>query len=407
MAAILIRPWGVSEALAALAGAVLMVATGCLPPAELVGLLAGQWNVYGFFLGLMVITAFAEQAGVFEALTSWIARRAAPSARRLYAGIFLAGAGVTAFLSNDATALILTPAVYALAVRLRLPVLPFMYGCTFVADGASFLLPFSNPINLFLVDRFRLSLGGFLGHLLLPSLFSIGFNLALFLVVFRKQLGVEYLVSDLPPQKRVSDRFFRSALVVLCATGGAYLLASLLGAPLSVVALGGAVGLGALALRYGVLDVKLLLREISWSLFVFITAMFVVIKAVEDLGITRTLGALLARSAGSSPFLSALLTASLAAFGANLLNNVPMALLMTSGLRQLGPSPHAGLLYAAIVGVDIGPNLTTVGSLATIVWMFMLRKRGVEVTSLAYFKLGVLVVPAVLLAASALIWIGV
>ena len=138
LALIVIRPHGVTEATAALGGAAILLLGGFIGPVEALGTLGSQWNVYGFFLGLMTISALADHAGVFEAVTQLAARWAAGSALRLYIGVFLVGVVITAFLSNDATALILTPVVYALVTRLRLPALPFMFACTFIADTASF-----------------------------------------------------------------------------------------------------------------------------------------------------------------------------------------------------------------------------------------------------------------------------
>jgi arsenical pump membrane protein len=183
---ILIRPYRISEALAAAVGAVLMLLAGILSLPQAFQVVRGEWNIYGFFLGLMTISALADQAGVFNSLAALAGHWAGGSARKLYLGIFLIGALITAMLSNDATALILTPAVYALVTRLRLPALPFMFACTFIADTASFLLPVSNPINILVLDQFGGGLGVFLRYLALPVLFCIVFNIALFFRLFGK-----------------------------------------------------------------------------------------------------------------------------------------------------------------------------------------------------------------------------
>ena len=140
------RPYRISETLASSVGAVLMLLGGYVRPSEAASMLLHEWNVYGFFLGLMAISALADQAGIFEMLAYRAGRWARGSGLRLYLAVFAIGTGITAFLSNDATALILTPVVYALVTRLRLPVMPFMFACTFIADTASFLPPVSNPV---------------------------------------------------------------------------------------------------------------------------------------------------------------------------------------------------------------------------------------------------------------------
>jgi arsenical pump membrane protein len=406
LVAIMVRPYRLPEAAAAAGGAVAMLLAGIVRPAEAARTLAGQLNVYGFFLGLMTIAAVADQAGLFTALAGLAGRWARGSSRRLLVGIFAVGAVITAFLSNDATALILTPAVLALVTRLRLPVLPYVFACTFVADTASFLLPVSNPINVLILDGLGGDLGAFLGHLLLPALLCIAVNLGAFLFLFRADLRQGYRTADLPPLDPPHRPFFRATVAILAVTAAAFVLASALEVPVALVALGGAVALLGAAAVHRQLSPGRLRREISWSLFVFVSGMFVVVRGVEDLGLTRAFGAALLSLAGQDPLRATLLTAAGAALGSNLINNVPMALVMISALRGAGPGPaHQGLTWAAVLGCDLGPNLTTVGSLATMLWLLILRRKGLEVSSVQYLKLGLALVPALLVLGSVLIWL--
>ena len=407
LTAIMTRPFRMSEALSAAIGAILMLVFRFLSPIEAVRLLLGEWNIFGFFLGLMTIAAIADQAGIFEVLANQTARLAGGSASKLFFGVFMVGTLLTAFLSNDATALILTPAVYAMVTRLRLPVLPFMFVCTFIADTASFLLPVSNPINILILESFGSGLGIFLHYLFLPALFCIILNVGLFWFLFRAELRRGFKLSDLPVVELPSPAYFRFTLVSLGAIAVAFVLASFFRAPLSIVALSGAAILLVGSRRYGRLSWVRLKGEISWSLFLFIGAVFLIIRAVKDLGLTDSFGALLIHLAGFSPLWSTLITAAGSALGANLINNVPMALVMVPTLHGLIAADQAriGLVYAAIMGCDLGPNLTTVGSLATMFWLVILRRRGLEVSSIEYFKLGVLIVPIMLAVGSVLIWL--
>lgn len=407
LAAIMIRPFRVSEAAAAGGGAVLMLLCRFLSPGEALRLLLGEWNICGFFLGLMVIAAIADQACIFEVLANQTARMAKGSARRLFLGVFVVGAVLTAFLSNDATALILTPAVYALVTRLRLSVLPFMFVCTFIADTASFLLPVSNPINIVILDSFGAGLGPFLHYLLLPALFCIALNTAAFLALFRKDLRLRYSPDDLPAARPAAPAYFRFTAAALGVIAAAFVLASIFRTPLSLIALSGAAALLIGSLRYRRLDWVRLRGEISWSLFVFIGGIFLVIRGVGNLGLTGRFSAGLAALAGSSPLWATLFTAAASALGANLINNVPMALLMVPTLHGVMSAGrvHPGLVYAAVMGCDLGPNLTTVGSLATMFWLLILRRKGLEVSSIEYFKLGILVVPVMITGGAVLIWL--
>ncbi|HET6421434.1 MAG TPA: ArsB/NhaD family transporter [Geobacteraceae bacterium] len=403
---VMARPRGISEAAAAAGGAALMLLGGYVRPAEAISLLLKDWNVYGFFLGLMAISALADHAGIFEMLARQACRCARGSGLRLYMAVFFVGVAITAFLSNDATALILTPVVYALVTRLRLPVMPFMFACTFIADTASFVLPVSNPINILVLNSFGGGLSTFLRYLLLPGLFCIGLNIALFVWLFRRDLRIQFDLADLPEVKLPDRRLFHFTAATLILIAVAYVAASATRFPLSIVALGGGGLLLAGAYRYRCLNTARLGREISWPLFVFITGMFIVVRAVENLGLTAAFGRGILQLADGSPLQAVLITALGTALGANLINNVPMALLMISVLGNIpaGSIKH-GMVYATIFGADLGPNLTTVGSLATMLWLLILRRKGLDISTLEYFKLGVTVVPVMIVAGSLLIWL--
>ncbi len=403
---IMVRPSGVSEAAAAAGGAVLMLMGGYVRPAEAASLLLNNWNVYGFFLGMMAISALADQAGIFDMLAYRAGKWARGSGLRLFLALFAVGMTITAFLSNDATALILTPVVYALVTRLRLPVMPFVFACTFIADTASFFLPVSNPINILVLDAFGGGLATFLRYLLLPSLFCIGLNMAVFVWLFRRDIWACYSLSDLPEVELPNRQFFNFSSATLVLIAIAYLTAAATQFPISFVALGGSGLLFLGAAWYRCLDTTRLYREISWSLFLFITGLFIVVRAVENLGLTAAFGRELLQLAGYSPLKAILVTAGGTALGANLINNVPMALVMISVLGTIhASSSNRVLIYAAIIGADLGPNLTTVGSLATMLWLLILRRRGLEVSTREYFKLGVTVVPAMIVIGSLLIWL--
>jgi arsenical pump membrane protein len=176
---------------------------------------------------------------------------------------------------------------------------------------------------------------------------------------------------------------------------------------LSAVALGGAALLLAGAARYRQLEVGRLRREISWSLFLFISGMFVVVQAVEDLGLTQAFGTALLGLGRGSVLGTVVVTTVGTALGANLINNVPMALVMTSALRSVhvAAGTQQALIYATIFGADLGPNLTTIGSLATMLWLVILRRRGLDVSTLDYIKLGLTVVPVMLVVGALLIWL--
>jgi arsenical pump membrane protein len=407
---IMIRPFKWDEALIALTGGALMLLLGLLPPLQAFTTLLNDWNTFLFFLGMMSLSALAEVAGLFDWLAVQAARLAHNSPSRLLLNIFLLGSLISMVLSNDATALILTPIVYSLVTRLRLSVLPYLFACTFIADTASFLLPVSNPINIIVLSKFPLDLWTFLRLLLLPSLLVIGINIAVFFLLYRRHLRGQFDMKRLPSAQSSIKHpaYFRYTCGILLLVAVAYVLASASRFPLSIVALGGAALLLVGTLWWKRTTIQHLGKEISWSIFGFIAGMFVVVQAVEDTGLTAAFGQLLLHLSGGTSFGAIMIGTLGAALGTNIVNNVPMAVVMSSalgGLPQANPSVHLGFVAATIFGCDLGPNLTTVGSLATVLWLLILRRRNLDVSGMDYFKVGVLVTPLMLLAGAFVIWL--
>jgi arsenical pump membrane protein len=391
-------------------GAAALLLLGLIRPADAALTLLRDWNTFLFFLGMMGLSAMAEAAGLFDWLAVQAARLAARSAKRLFFNVFLLGTAITMIFSNDATALILTPVVYVLVTKLRLPVLPYLFACTFIADTASFLLPISNPINIIVMSHFPLPLFTFLRLLFLPCLVVIAINFGIFFLLYRSQLKGTFNLDRLPSSESAIKHpaYFRYTLCVLAIVAPSYVLASAFQFPLSVVAITGALLLMGGALYWKRITLPEAGKGISWSIFGFIAGMFIVVRAIEDTGLTVKFGNLLLRLSGGGSFGAVMVGAFGSALGTNLINNVPMAVVMNSALgsvQHAAPAIRNGFVAATIFGCDLGPNLTTVGSLATILWLLILRERDVEISGLDYFKVGVLVTPVMLFAGALTIWL--
>src|SRR6266704_4056397 len=406
----MVRPWKTNEALIALAGAGLLLTLGLISPADALSTLAHDWNTFFFFLGLMSISVLADVAGLFDWLAFQAARLSRNSARRLFLNTFLLGTLISMILSNDAKALILTPIVYTLVTRLRLPVLPYLFACTFIADTASFLLPVSNPINIIVLSTFRLDLWTFLRLLFIPSLVVIGINIGVFFLLYRRQLRGSFDPKRLP-SAAASIRhqgYFRYTCIVLMVVALAYIFAAATQFPLSIVALAGALLLLIGSLRWKQATIRDIGKHISWPIFGFIAGMFIVVRAVEETNLTSQFGQLLLHLSGGSSFGAVMVGTAGAAVGTNLINNVPMAVVLTSalhGVQYTSASTRLGFIAATIFGCDLGPNLTTVGSLATVLWLLILRRRNLEVSGLDYFKIGIIVTPLMLVVGALTIWL--
>jgi arsenical pump membrane protein len=410
LAGIMTRPFRWSESNIAMSGAATLLLLGLIRPADAALTLLRDWNTFLFFLGMMGLSAMAETAGLFEWLAVKAARLARRSAARLFLNVFLLGIVITLIFSNDATALILTPVVYVLVTRLRLPVLPYLFACTFIADTASFLLPISNPINIIIMSRYPLHLLTFLRLLFVPSLVVIAINFGIFYLLYRKQLRGSFDIDHLPTSEKAIKHqpYFRYTLWVLAFIAPSYVLASAFQFPLSIVAIAGALLLLCGALFWKRTTLLESGKSISWSIFGFIAGMFVVVRAIEDTGLTIKLGNLLLRLSRGTSFGAVMVGTAGSALGTNLINNVPMAVVMNSSLgsvQHVAPAIRNGFIAATMFGCDLGPNLTTVGSLATILWLLILRQRGVDVSGLDYFKVGVMVTPVMLFAGALTIWL--
>lgn len=407
---IMTRPFRWNEAMIAMGGAGLLLLLGLISPVDAFSTLCRDWNTFLFFLGMMALSALAEAAGLFDWLAVQAARFAQQSARRLFLNIFLLGSLISMVLSNDATALILTPVVYVLVTKLRLPVLPFLFACTFIADTASFLLPVSNPINIIILSHFPLDLLTFLRLLLLPSLIVIGINIGVFFLLYRHELQGQFKPERLPSaNETIKHRgYFRYTYLVLIGVAIAYVLASATRVPLSLIAAGGAFLLLIGALGWKQSTLRETGKRISWSIFGFIAGMSIVVRSIEDTGLTAAFGNWLLQLSGGNSFGAVMVGTAGAALGTNLINNIPMAVVMASALGSMRHAPVAvqhGFLAATMFGCDLGPNLTTVGSLATVLWLLILRRQGIDVSGLDYFKVGVIVTPIMLLAGALTIWL--
>jgi len=407
---IMLRPFKWNEAMFAMAGAVLLLLLGLINPLDALHVLLNDWNIFFFFLGMMALSALAEAAGIFDWLAAQAARLAGGSSRRLLLNTFLLGSLISMVLSNDATALILTPIVYTLVTRLRLPVLPFLFACTFIADTASFLLPVSNPINIIILTSFHLDLWTFLRLLLLPALLVIGINIALFFFIYRHQLQGRFDAKKLPSAAESIKHtlYFRYTCISLLLVAIAYVIASATQLPLSLVAVGGALLLFIGATTWKQTTLPSVGKQISWSIFGFIAGMFIIVRAVESTNLTAQFGQLLVYLSGGSSLGAVLIGTLGSALSTNLINNVPMAVVLTSALGNLhhiSASTRLGFIAATMFGCDLGPNLTTVGSLATVLWLLILRRRDLDVSGLDYFKIGILVTPIMLLVGALTIWL--
>ncbi|WP_273841666.1 ArsB/NhaD family transporter [Rubrobacter calidifluminis] len=402
LALILTRPHGIGEVWWAAAGGVAVLVFGLVSLQQLEDILETTQDALIFLIGLMAVSAVAERAGFFE----WVATRAAQagggSALRLYVFVFMAGTLVTAFLSLDSTAIVLTPVVYVMVSRLRLPPLPFMFACTYTANTASLFLPVSNLTNLLFYNALGLGFLRFSLVMLLPALLAVVANAAVFFWLFRREIRGSYGAKPglfIPRE----PAFFRLAAAGVAVLLAGFFVASALGVPIGVVSLCGGVLLVATARWRGWVGLREVAGSVSWGLVVLVVGLFVVVRAVENAGLSEVVRAAYTAAGSWGGPAGILVVAAGTALGANLVNNVPMAVVSLGVLPEVH---HPALAYASLLGTNIGPNLTVVGSLATLIWLSIVRGRGMEITSREYLRVGMVATPVILAAASLGLWIS-
>ncbi|HVA36143.1 MAG TPA: SLC13 family permease [Candidatus Dormibacteraeota bacterium] len=387
-----IRPFRVREWIWAVGGAAIAVLVGVEPVADAARAVLDQWNVLLFILGLMGLSTAAESSGLFAWLADVLVERARGSRRRLFVAIYLAGAAVTALLSNDATALVFTPMVFRAVARREGDPLPYLFACTFVADTASFGLPFANPANVLVLPRPHL--GAYLLHLGPPQIAALAINLLLFLWLFAPRLRGTY---EFTPAGPIPRRAVRALTAVVCV-GAAYVAALLAGWPLGPVAAVGALA----ALAVAAVPAREAVRHVGWSTFALLAALFALLDGVARGGFVQVALAALDTVARAGALAAILAASAGAALLANVLNNLPVAV---ASSYVVAHAPTPAIAYPLIAGVDIGPNLTTAGSLATILWLSVLRQRGVRVSTREYLRLGAVVVPPMILVTALWLWV--
>ncbi len=404
IAGVLIRPRGWPEAVWACSGALLLVAVRLISLSTAVYAIAKGTDVYLFLTGMMLLADLARREGVFD----WMASRAVLASRgssaRLFVLVYSVGVLVTVFLSNDATAVVLTPAVYAAVKGARAEARPYLFACAFVANAASFVLPISNPANLVVYGKNLPPLLTWLRVFALPSLASIGITFLALRIDFRKSLRctIQQEAAGRESAKATLSDSGRRATWGIAFTGAVLIAASAFGLDLGLPTCLAATVAALAATRLNARAVWEIAREVSWSVLPLVAGLFVLVEALNSVGASRDVGAVL-RDLAAMPLWVGTLAAS---FGiaalSNVMNNLPSGLLAGAALQTVHVDPH--LRDAVLVGVDLGPNLSVTGSLATVLWLIALRREGEEVAGWTFLKSGILAMaPALLFATLALL----
>ncbi|MER6789714.1 SLC13 family permease [Streptomyces sp. NPDC000658] len=388
-----LRPAGRSEALIAVPAAGLAIALGAVSPQHALAEAERLGPVVGFLAAVLVLAHLCDVEGLFTACGAWMARRAAGRPRRLLVAVFVLASAVTAVLSLDATVVLLTPVVFATAARMGVRSRPHVYACAHLSNTASLLLPVSNLTNLLAFEASGLSFTRFAALMALPWVVAIGAEY----LVFRR-----FFADDLPDVEGGADdgpapELPLFALVTVACTLAGFVVASAVGIEPAWAAFAGALVMAVRALVRRRVTPVAVVRAAAPGFLAFVLALGIVVRAVVDNGLAGALAHVLP---GGSGLIALLGVAALAAVLANLINNLPAVLVLV----PLAAPAGAGAVLAVLLGVNIGPNLTYAGSLATLLWRRVVQEREERVGVGEFTRLGLLTVPASLIAAVAALW---
>lgn len=388
----LVRPKGISEYIWISGGALLLIITGLLPVAGALHAVQEGLDVYLFLTGMMVLAELARYEGVFDWVADASIHHANGSAAKLFLLVYLAGTAVTILLSNDATAVVLTPAVLAAVKRARMEPRPYLLACALIANAASFVLPISNPANLVIFGQRLPALQPWTRTFLLPSLVSIAATFFCLRFLERKDLRARIALSGEAVSLSGGGRMTMAGVAVAAVV---LLVASSLGKPLGAPTCVIGVLVALLVTLRNRSAMKAILAGVSWSVLPLVAGLFILVEALNRAGMLQMTRRGLEWLAHAPDGYGKMIAGAAVALLSNGMNNLPVGLASGTALQQMH-SPGV-LTHAVLIGVDLGPNLSVTGSLATILWLIALRREGVEITAGTFLKIGAIVMPVSLL----------
>ncbi len=390
----IVRPRGLPEAVVAIPAAALLLALGVLPLNQAGTEARSLGPTIGFLAAVLVLANLCDRHGLFEAAGSWMASGSRGRPISLLALVFAVASVVTAVLSLDATVVLLTPVVFATVARLRLRAKPHVYACTHLANSASLLLPVSNLTNLLAFGASGLSFARFGATMALPWLAAIGVEWLVLRRFFAGDLVGHGAIKEVRP---LPIPVFAATVLALTLVG--FFVTSAFNVSPAFAALGGSLVLAVPALARRRTSIGEVVQAIDVPFLAFVLALGLVVKAISIHGLGSVVTHVVPGGAGLG---SLLLIAVVAAVLANVINNLPAALLLLPAVSGAG----AGPVLAVLIGVNTGPNLTYVGSLATLLWRRVLIRRGEELPVGEFLRLGALTVPPVLITTTVALWIS-
>ena len=389
---VIARPWHSPEFVWALAGAAMLVLFNLLSWQMAVEAVGRGTDVYLFLIGMMLLSEVARKEGLFDWLANQAVKHARGSAKRLFLIIYAVGTLVTVFLSNDATAVVMTPAVYAATRAAQVEPLPYLFICAFIANAASFVLPIANPANLVVFGEQMPALSEWLRYFSGPSFVAILATYVALRLTQRPALDAKVAAVKSAPALTLGGKL---AAIGIALTAIVLLSASAFDRPLGLPTFCAGASLTAVVVVVARRSPLPILKDVSWSVLPLVGGLFVLVAGLNQTGVLSALARSLHDAAAVSPQATSWAAGIFVAVASNLVNNLPMGLIAAATNHAAGVPAHVA--GAMLIGVDLGPNLSVTGSLATILWLIALRREGGNIASLRFLRLGLIVMPPALL----------
>ncbi|MGU3392052.1 arsenic transporter [Sphingomonas sp. M1A8_2b] len=411
IALVIWQPRGLGIGWSALGGAAVALLVGVVSLSDVPVVWGIVWNATATFVAIIIVSLLLDEAGFFEWAALHVARWGRGHGRRLFVLIVLLGAAVSALFANDGAALILTPIVIAMLRALGYKdkaTLAFVMAAGFIADTASLPLIVSNLVNIVSADFFRIGFAEYASVMVPVDLASIAATLVALLLFFRRDIPAKYDVAQLrDPRDAIRDHAtFKAGWVVLALLLAGFFLLEPLCVPVSAVAAVGAVLLLIVAARGHVIQTRKVLAGAPWQVVIFSLGMYLVVYGLRNAGLTDHLAGLLDRTAQGGVWGAAFGTGIIAALLSSVMNNMPTVLvgaLSIDATHATGAVKDA-MIYANVIGCDLGPKITPIGSLATLLWLHVLGQKGIRIGWGYYFKVGAtLTIPVLLATLAALV----